>query len=52
MFALVESESITKTISGNRGITIGDVQYPRNIFTLWSEEELNNVGLYSIVFDN
>ena len=52
MFALVQDNTITKTLNGNRGITIGDVQYPQNIFTLWSEEELNNVGLYSIVFDN
>jgi len=52
MFALVQDNTITKTLSGNRGITLGDIQYPRNIFTLWSEEELNNVGLYSIVFDN
>ena len=31
MFALVESGSITKYFSGNRGITIGDNQYPKEI---------------------
>jgi len=36
MFALVESGSITIYFSGNRGITIGDKQYPIELFTLWS----------------
>ena len=52
MFALVESESITKTISSNRGVTIGDIQYPRNIFTLWSAEEKEAIGIYEIVHNN
>ena len=52
MFALVESESITKTISGNRGVTIGDVQYPQNIFTLWSAAEKEAIGIYEIVHNN
>jgi hypothetical protein len=28
-----------------RGLTIGDVQYPRNIFVLWSKEELAAIGI-------
>ena len=52
MFALVESGSITKYISGNRGITIGDIQYPQNIFTLWSAAEREAIGIYEVVFDN
>ena len=28
-----------------RGLTIGDVQYPRNIFVLWSKEELAEIGI-------
>jgi len=52
MFALVESGSITKTLNGNRGITIGDVQYPRNIFTLWSAAEKEAIGIYEVVWDN
>jgi len=52
MFALVESELITKTISGNRGITIGDIQYPQNIFTLWSAAEKEAIGIYEVVWDN
>ena len=52
MYALVQDGSITKTLSGNRGVTIGDVQYPQNIFTLWSASEKEAIGIYEVVFDN
>ena len=52
MYALVEDGSITKHIKGNKGITIEDVQYPRSIFSLWSEAERNAIGIYEIVWDN
>jgi hypothetical protein len=52
MFALVESGSITKYLSGNQGITLNDLQYPRAIYTLWTEAERNAIGIYSIVYDN
>ena len=51
MFALVESGSITKFFSGNRGITIGDKQYPKAIFTLWTKSEREAIGIYEIEFD-
>ena len=52
MFALVESGSITKYLNGNKGITIGDNQYPRAIYTLWTEAERNAIGIYEIVYDD
>ena len=52
MFALIESGSITKYLNGNKGITLGDTQYPRAIYTLWSEAERNAIGIYKIVYDN
>jgi hypothetical protein len=53
MWALVEDGSITKHLSGNRGITIGDIQYSRNIFSFrWTNEEREAIGLYEVVFDN
>ena len=52
MFALVESGSITKMMNGNKGITIGDNQYPAAIFTLWTEAERNAIGVYTIEIDN
>ena len=51
MFALVESGSITKFFSGNRGITIGDNQYPKEIFTLWSKSEREAIGIYEVEMD-
>ena len=53
MFALVESGSITKMLNGNRGITIGDNQYPASIFTVaWTESERNAIGVYTVEIDN
>jgi len=52
MFALVESGSITKYLNGNKGITIGDNQYPRAIYTLWTEAERNAIGIYTVEYDN
>ena len=52
MFAIVESGSITSMPKGNKGITIGDNQYPAAIFTLWSEAERNAIGVYTVEIDN
>ena len=54
MFALVDKSdnSITKMLSGSRGITIGDNQYPRSIYTLWTEAERNAINIYTVTIDN
>jgi len=52
MFALIESGSITKYLNGNKGITLGDTQYPRAIYTLWSAAEREAIGIYEVVFDD
>jgi hypothetical protein len=52
MWALVESNSITKTFNRPKGFTLGDVQYPASIFTLWSKAEKEAIGLYEIIVDN
>jgi hypothetical protein len=52
MFALVESGSITKFFSGNQGIIIGDLQYPKAIFTLWTKSEREAIGIYKVEIDN
>ena len=52
MFALVESGKITRYLNGNRGFTIGDVQYPRTIFSLWSKDERELIGVYEVKIDN
>jgi len=38
-------------LNGNKGITIGDNQYPRAIFTLWTEAERNAINIYTITID-
>jgi len=48
MWALVESDSITKLINNPKSMVIGDVQYPAKIFQLWSESELNAIGIYEV----
>ena len=52
MYALVEDNTITKTYNNPRGMTIGSVQYPQNIHSLWPEAELNAIGIYTVVEDN
>ena len=52
MFVLVENNSITKTLQSNRGVTIGENQYPRSIYTLWSTAEREAIGIYEVAFDN
>ena len=51
MFAVVESGKITSMPRGNKGIKIGDNQYPASIFTLWSESERNAIGVYTVELD-
>lgn len=52
MWALVESGSVTQIIMRPKGLTIGDNQYPKNIFNLWSASELEALGIYEVVLDN
>ena len=53
MFALVEDGKITQMPKGNKGITIGDNQYPASFFTsVYSEAERNAVGVYTVEIDN
>jgi len=54
MFALVDksNNSITRLLKGNKAITLGDIQYPRAIYTLWSEAERNAINIYTITIDD
>ena len=53
MFALVDKSdnSITRMYNGNKGITIGDNQYPRAIFSLWTEAERNAINIYAVTIN-
>ena len=52
MWALVESGSVSKIYSRPTQIKINDINYPSNIFMLWSSSELKAIGIYEIVIDN
>ena len=51
MFALVEDGKITQMPKGNKGITLGDNQYPASIYTLWTEAERLAIGIYPVRID-
>ena len=51
MWALVESNNVTQVYTRPKSLTIGDVNYPSNIFMLWSSSELEAIGIYEIVID-
>jgi hypothetical protein len=52
MYALVIDETITKYFSYPKGFTLGDNQYPADIFMKWSVEEKEAIGIYEVVYDN
>ena len=52
MYALVEDGSISKLITNPKTMVIGDVRYPAKIFQLWSQSELNAIGIYEVVTDS
>ncbi|BAQ91855.1 N-acetylmuramidase/lysin [uncultured Mediterranean phage uvMED] len=52
MFALVQDNAFVKIVNSSKGITIGDNQYPKTIFSLWSNAEREAIGIYEISIDS
>ena len=52
MWALVEDNNVTQVFARPKAITIGDNQYPSNIMSVWSAEDLEAIGIYEVVIDN
>ena len=52
MWALVENNQVGKVYTRPTAITIGDVNYPQNVMSSWSSEELEAIGIYEVVIDN
>jgi len=52
MYVLVESGTITKHFNRAKGFTLGDLQYPADIFMKWSAAEKEAIGIYEVVFDD
>ena len=52
MWAQVEDNNIIQVFTRPKALTIGDINYPSNIFTIWSAEELEAIGIYEVVIDS
>ena len=52
MYAIVTNNEITKLITNPKSLVIGDVRYPAKIFQLWSQSELNAIGIYEVITDS
>jgi len=52
MYALVESGTITKYFNHPKGFTLGELQYPADLFMKWSVSEKEAIGIHEVVFDN
>jgi len=52
MWALVEEQEIKQILTRPKALLIADINYPQNIFMLWSSEELQAIGIYEVVVDN
>jgi len=50
--AITFAPSLTKTLSTSKGITLGENQYPRAIYSSWSPAEREAIGIYEVVHDN
>jgi len=52
MWALVESGSVSQIYTRPKQLTLGNIQYPSNIFMLWTSSELEAIGIYEVVINN
>lgn len=48
MWALITDNTIQEIIRFPKGMVINNVRHPRAIFTAWSWDELNAVGIYTV----
>ena len=51
MFALVQDDAFVRIVNSNKGIQIDDNQYPKTIFSLWTNAEREAIGIYEVVMD-
>ena len=52
MYALVESGSITKIFANPKGFVLNNNQYPADIFSKWTKDEKEAIGIYEIETDS
>jgi hypothetical protein len=52
MYALVFNNEIVKVFANPEPFTLNDNQYPAQVFTLWTTEEKQAIGIYEIETDS
>ena len=52
MWARVESNTIVEILTRPKALTIGDTNYPSNIFELWDAGALRALGIFPVLQDN
>ena len=52
MYALVENNQIVKVFANPEGFTLNGNQYSSQIFTLWSKEAKEEIGIYEVQTDS
>ena len=52
MWARLESNTIVEILTRPKALNIGDVKYPRNIFSMWTNAELAVIGIVPVTIDN
>ena len=51
MYVLIENGQITKYFNNPKGFTLNDNQYAADIFSKWSKEEKEAIGIYEVEYD-
>ena len=51
MWALVESNSVSKIYARPTSLLLNGLRHPANIFNLWTKAELKAIGIYEITID-
>ena len=51
MWARLESNTIVEILSRPKALQIGGVQYPSNIFSMWTDAELAVIGIVPVTVD-
>jgi len=52
MWARLESNTIKEILTRPKALTIGDVNYPSNIFSMWTDAELAVIGIVPVTIDS
>ena len=52
MWARLESNTIVEILARPKALNIGGIQYPQNIFSMWTDAELAVIGIVPVTIDN